>query len=355
MPTSTQKSPKPVDLFKPLYKRDKRLLHATDCSDILDAEHVVAAAENNHGSTTVGSYTVRLHDYELARPSGNQDTKTVIESIFNHVADGSELITNLEVPKMLTVDGLSGLVIIPKFLPIQVQQKLVETIIEDLIPNPAHLSNLDAHYTSPQSSMRHLFSDDSDDSQQHQLLPLDPSVHAPLSLEAVKSKKLRWITLGGQYNWTTKVYPTFTKGDPGFPEFPESIAPLFSSPLFDLKPEAAIVNFYGPGDTLSPHQDVAEMSHADLVSMSIGCDAVFYVGLDRYDASSSQSVKPPLQIRVCSGDVDILGGDCRAAFHGVGRIWANTSPDDLVSAVDPRYADWLQNKRININVRQMLV
>lgn len=358
MPTST--TGKPVDLFKPLYKRDKHLPSATDCADILDAETVVAAAQADGGSTKIGPYTVNLQGYKLAQTDETSDTQTVMEQIFTTVA-GSSDIQNYQVPQVLTVEELPGLVIIPHFLPIQVQRRLVDHIIEDLIPHPAHMSNLDAHYANPQPSMRHLFDDQYLTNPDYALRPLDPAIHGPLSLQMVQSKKLRWITLGGQYNWTTKVYPSFTKGDEGFPSFPPTVAPLFSPPLFNVQPEAAIVNFYAPGDTLSPHQDVAEISKADLVSMSIGCDAVFYVGLDRYDqqqlpasAATNGVVNPPLQIRVRSGDVVIMGGATRAAFHGVGRVWANTSPDQLVATVNPKYADWLRNKRININVRQML-
>lgn len=397
MPTSTAepRPAKPLDLFKPLYKRDKRLPSPEDSLDILDAGSAVAAAEASGGSTKVGPYTVKLQDYSLVHQplhdlgSSDNNTLIVLRNTFNQVvgnSSGETALQDYQVPKILTVEGLPGLVIIPDFLPIQVQKTLVEDIIENLISDPAHLSNLDAHYINPQSSMRHLFDEQADDNScfsEHALQPINTSIHAPLSLSTVRSKKLRWITLGGQYNWTTKVYPSFRKGEPGFSTFPASMAPLFSPPLFDLTPEAAIVNFYAPGDILSPHQDVAEISQADLVSMSIGCDAVFYIGLHRYDVlpptsttttctnssgsssngppasddydcSCTTEVKQPLQIRVRSGDVVIMGGASRAAFHGVGRVWSNSSPQELVSAVKPKYAEWLQNKRININVRQML-
>lgn len=361
MPTSTTSAVKPIDLFKPLYKRDKRLSSPAASADILDAERIADAAKQAGGWAEVGSYRVKLQDYQLCSGglSEEETQQHLMETIFNKAAGAAgsrAAVKDYEVPKALTVEGLPGLVIIPRFLPIQVQGRLVETIVEDLVPDPAHLSNLDAHYIRPQDKMRCLFDSTQLNNPDLCLQPIDPAVHAPLSLEAVRAKKLRWITLGGQYNWTSKEYPSFTKGEAGFPEFPGSVGMLFGRPLFDLTPEAAIVNFYAPGDTLSPHQDVAELSRADLVSMSIGCDAVFYIGLHRYKNGADPScVKPPLQIRVRSGDVVIMGGESRAAFHGVGRVWGESSPAELLAAVDPKYADWLRNKRININVRQMLV
>ena len=48
--------------------------------------------------------------------------------------------------------------------------------------------------------------------------PKDPSVHKPFKTHQYLTKKLRWITLGGQYDWTNKVYPD---GPP--PAFPTDI------------------------------------------------------------------------------------------------------------------------------------
>ncbi|KAK9452509.1 2OG-Fe(II) oxygenase superfamily-domain-containing protein [Dipodascopsis uninucleata] len=184
----------------------------------------------------------------------------------------------------------------------------------------------------------------------------EESNSVPITLKSVQSKKLRWVTLGGQYNWTTKKYPSFQQNSVGCPLFPQSLAQLLSGrgALFEglIKPEASIINFYSEGDILSPHQDVAEMSSADLVSISIGCEAIFFCGLSKSE--------PPLQIRLRSGDVLVMGGKSRFAWHGVGKIWDKTSPDLLQkdyatsfdsTGVDPKtlegresYAEWISIK-----------
>ncbi|KAI9672939.1 MAG: Acetamidase [Caeruleum heppii] len=74
-------------------------------------------------------------------------------------------------------------------------------------------------------------------------------------------KKLRWMTLGGQYDWATKRYPSERP-----PAFPRDIATLLMVLFPQIRPEAAIVNLYSPGDTLSLHRDVSEQSEQDLVS-----------------------------------------------------------------------------------------
>ncbi|ANB11502.1 hypothetical protein AWJ20_4317 [Sugiyamaella lignohabitans] len=235
---------------------------------------------------------------------------------------------------------LPGLEIISGLLSHELQQQLVVDTVREYLPPKEHLTNLDVHYHVPRP-----FNIFDDDVELIHKIPAKP----PLTMSEVRAKKLRWVTIGGQYNWTTKVYPSLTPGTDGFPFFPPRLANLLSS-IFKIKCEAAIVNFYSPGDILSPHQDVAELAKADLVSVSLGCDCVFYVGKTR-DSK-------PLPILLRSGDIIVMGGDSRFAYHGVGRVWPDTCPSFLTD-FDPGfdrqlYRSWVANKRININVRQML-
>lgn len=188
--------------------------------------------------------------------------------------------------------------------------------------------------------------------------PKDASVHKPLNVSRFLSKKLRWITLGGQYDWTNKVYP-----DEIPPAFPSDISQLLRGLFPDMVPEAAIANFYSPGDTLSLHRDVAEDCDRGLISISIGCDGIFILGLDdemKPKASESDSAKSSqiLAIRLRSGDAVYMDGKSRFAWHGVPQIIPDTCPDLLKDwpAVDGEnrlWKGWMANKRINLNVRQM--
>lgn len=163
----------------------------------------------------------------------------------------------------------------------------------------------------------------------------------------VLGKKLRWVTLGGQYDWTQKVYP-----DERPPDFPEDIANLLRGVFPSVDPQAAILNFYSPGDTLSLHRDVSEYCDRGLISLSIGCDALFLVA----NADGTES----MTIRLHSGDVILMTGSSRYAWHAVPKVLPNTCPDSLKmwpalagGSHYEQWRGWLANKRINLNVRQM--
>ncbi|KAK9458937.1 uncharacterized protein V1516DRAFT_629628 [Lipomyces oligophaga] len=364
--------------FKPIYTYYKSLSYEefntyackpldmvpSEISTVLDPLHPEIYQQRHIGDLTVSTYTSDELDVvfdSFIQASTSPSTRTRQER------NNSQLV-------QITLDSVPGLRIFPAFLPQDIQQQLVVDVIEEYLPPGQHRTNLHASYTVPDPFA--MFS--LPPSTKLSPLPADtPPPSAPASsslpLSSARSRKLRWVTLGGQYNWTTKKYPTFKLGDPGFPAFPTSLSTLLSaypprpfSSEFDLRPitgEASIVNFYSAGDVLSPHQDVAELSSADLVSLSLGCEAVFLASLDRQ--------RPSLQLRVRSGDLIVMSGPARAAWHGVSKIFSGTSPEYLVghdyseyASTSPDcqpfihgrhlYADWIATKRININIRQML-
>ncbi|HML06624.1 MAG TPA: alpha-ketoglutarate-dependent dioxygenase AlkB [Xanthobacteraceae bacterium] len=84
-------------------------------------------------------------------------------------------------------------------------------------------------------------------------------------------------------------------------------------------PEACLINFYGPSAKMGLHQDRDEEEiAAPVVSISLGDSCLFRVGgLTRSEPTHS--------FRLSSGDVVILGGEARFAFHGVDRVFPGTS------------------------------
>ncbi|KAL9000706.1 MAG: hypothetical protein Q9169_000742 [Polycauliona sp. 2 TL-2023] len=165
--------------------------------------------------------------------------------------------------------------------------------------------------------------------------------------------------LPGQYDWTQKAYP---EGNP--PGFPNDIAQLTQGIFEHIRPEAAIVNFYSPGDSLSIHRDVSEASDVGLVSVSLGCDGIFIVGLED---TSSKTVEHVV-MRLRSGDAVYMSGPSRYAWHSVPQVLAGTCPPGLKdwpastlltgneSSASDRFAawrGWMAHKRINLNIRQM--
>ncbi|KAJ4299082.1 hypothetical protein N0V90_004326 [Kalmusia sp. IMI 367209] len=197
--------------------------------------------------------------------------------------------------------------------------------------------------------------------------PLDPSVHRPLDISQLLNKKMRWMTLGGQYDWTEKRYP-----DHAPPSFPSDVKELLEDIFGETKAEAAIVNLYSPGDTLSVHRDVAESSDTGLISVSLGCDAIFVIGTSlesRPTSDDTTSDAPPvsteervLAIRLRSGSAVYMSGASRFAWHGVPQIVSDTCPEYLEhwpageNMGENEYEEWrgwMKRKRINVNVRQM--
>ena len=84
-------------------------------------------------------------------------------------------------------------------------------------------------------------------------------------------------------------------------------------------PEACLVNHYAPGARLGSHVDADEAdTAAPVISISLGADAIFHIGgLRRTD--------PKTRMLLRSGDIVILGGEARLAYHGLDRIVPGTS------------------------------
>ncbi|EAT79378.2 hypothetical protein SNOG_13051 [Parastagonospora nodorum SN15] len=205
-----------------------------------------------------------------------------------------------------------GLHILPSLLPPEIQLLLLSRLLHRDLSSPAHLTNIHTHYTltyPPSHSSFFSFPPSSRDPIAH---PLDPSIHKPLSITQLLNKKLRWTTLGGQYDWTAKKYPDATP-----PPFPADTKNMLESIFTTTRAQAAIVNLYSPGDTLSVHRDVAETSSHGLISLSLGCDAVFVIGTDDDKV---------LTLRLRSGSAVYMSGASRFAWHGVPQIVAGSCP-----------------------------
>ena len=105
-----------------------------------------------------------------------------------------------------------------------------------------------------------------------------------------------------------------------WPPLPEILSVLWRNLAhYPHAPQACLINYYAPGAKMGLHQDRDEEDlAAPVVSLSIGDACLFRIGgVTR--RSSTQS------FRLHSGDVVVLGGDARLAFHGVDCIYPGTS------------------------------
>lgn len=162
--------------------------------------------------------------------------------------------------------------------------------------------------------------------------------------------KLRWVTLGYHHNWNTKIYSANSHSP-----FPEDLAKLsqFVASLLgypDYVAEASIVNYYHLNSTLSGHVDRSEFyTEMPIISFSFGQTAVFLVG------GQTKAVKP-LAMFLRSGDIVVLSGQSRLAYHAVPKILDcdNDEVQDIFSEAQPGILQYLKSSRINMNVRQVL-
>jgi alkylated DNA repair protein (DNA oxidative demethylase) len=90
-----------------------------------------------------------------------------------------------------------------------------------------------------------------------------------------------------------------------------------------FEPDAAIVNFYGPGARLGLHQDGDEPSDAPVVTISLGDTGTFRM------AGVGRRTAPFTDIELRSGDLLVFGGRNRRIYHGITKVHAGTAPDGL--------------------------
>ncbi|KAJ1668160.1 hypothetical protein IW140_000674 [Coemansia sp. RSA 1813] len=206
-------------------------------------------------------------------------------------------------------------------------------------------------------------------------VPKDKFYLQPASAEDLL-ERLRWCTLGKQYNWTTKEY------DLGASPFDVEIDGLMKSiAIATTQPEnnsnddrlpcannyegsnyvsqAGIINYYDERSTMAGHVDKTEENmDAPLISLSIGLSCVYLIGGNTRDIE-------PTGLLLRSGDVLVMCGESRLAFHGVPRIIAGSSPKYLIDpsagscdTVNPNYPEWshfaryLATHRVNCNARK---
>lgn len=167
--------------------------------------------------------------------------------------------------------------------------------------------------------------------------PEMPKTGRPFSVKMTNLGPLGWVSdRTGGYRYQ----PTHPVTGRPWPPIPPVILQLWRQVAgTPHAPEACLVNYYGPAARMGLHQDRDEEDlTAPVVSISFGETCRFRVGgLHRDD--------PTRSLKLASGDVVVLGGDSRLAFHGVDRLYPGTST---------LLADWFPDGgRINLTLRRV--
>jgi DNA oxidative demethylase len=148
-------------------------------------------------------------------------------------------------------------------------------------------------------------------------VPAMPKTGKQMSVRMTNCGSLGWVTdqeRGYRYQADHPV-----TGRP-WPAIPAALLDLWSGVAGYLAPpEACLINYYAHSARMGSHRDADEQDFsAPVVSVSLGDDAVFHIGGPRRS-------DPKIRLTLQSGDVVVLGGDARLAYHGIDRTLPGTS------------------------------
>jgi alkylated DNA repair protein (DNA oxidative demethylase) len=148
-------------------------------------------------------------------------------------------------------------------------------------------------------------------------VPRMPRTGKEMSVRMTNCGDLGWVT-DKEHGY--RYQPTHPETGTPWPPIPSVLLKLWAEEAqFDEPPQACLVNFYDASAKMGLHQDKDEQEFAaPVVSVSLGDDCLFRIG-------GRARSDPTRSLRLSSGDVVVLGGSSRLAFHGVDRICPDTS------------------------------
>ena len=182
--------------------------------------------------------------------------------------------------------ALPGFRLLPGFLDAARQQALVDDVVAVLATAPSY------HATMPKSGQK-------------------------MSVAMSNAGQLGWYSdRDGGYRYVAQHPET---GRP-WPPIPPSILAIWQAVAdYPQAPQACLINLYRDGARMGLHQDRDETDFAaPVVSISLGDTAMFRLG-------GTVRGAPTRSFKLASGDVLVLGGAARLAFHGIDRILPGSS------------------------------
>ena len=146
--------------------------------------------------------------------------------------------------------------------------------------------------------------------------PVMPRTGKPFSVRMTNCGPLGWVSDKDGYRYQ----PHHPANGAPWPPMPEALLTAWRELAgFAHLPEACLVNFYGGDAKMGLHQDRDEEDfEAPVVSISLGDTALFRLG-GTTRGGKTQTLK------LASGDVLILEGPSRLAFHGIDRVIGGSS------------------------------
>ena len=135
----------------------------------------------------------------------------------------------------------------------------------------------------------------------------------PMSVRMTAAGRLGWVIERGRYAYSP-VHPE--TGRP-WPPIPESVLAVWRAVSgWAEDPDCCLINWYAEGARMGMHRDADEGEAAfaaPVVSISLGDPARFRMG-------STSRKGPTESVILRSGDVVVMGGAARLAYHGIDRV-----------------------------------
>lgn len=132
------------------------------------------------------------------------------------------------------------------------------------------------------------------------------------------------MTSAGRCGWVSDArgyrYEPRHPAGMAWPPVPESVRAVWRQLVSaERDPDCCLINLYRAGARMGLHQDRDEADFDwPVLSISLGDDALFRVG-------GTERRGPTESLWLQSGDVAVLGGAARLAFHGIDRVRPGTS------------------------------
>jgi len=127
---------------------------------------------------------------------------------------------------------------------------------------------------------------------------------------------LGWVSDREGYRYADQ-HPVTGRSWPAMPERLSALWAQYADP--DRPPDSCLINLYRGEAKLGLHVDSDEADlKAPVLGVSLGDTAVFRLG-------GCARTDPTRTVRLNSGDINLLTGGARNAYHGVDRILAGSS------------------------------